>query len=135
MSNWHNEVQATVHLTNLLIVEFTEVGDDYRNAQTRFQINLTRKLFDRTTQGLPPSNEITVLCQSTELELLEKSLSSMEGISSEVIVLVELNPGNSSDAIPDTGHLWNDWIKRIIVGSVAAIIVIITIAKVVNLSI
>ena len=129
MNNRQNEVQATVHLTNLLIVKFTEVCDDYRNAQKRFQLSLTHN------HGLSLSNESDLSSQKSELELLEKSLNCMEDSSSEAIVLVEYNHGKSSTDIPDTDHRKNKWIKRIMVGSVAVTIVIMVITKVLHLSI
>lgn len=135
MTNRQNEVQATVHLTNLLIVKFTEVCDDYRNAHKRLQFSLTHTLIDQTNHGLSLSNESDLSSQKSELELLEKSLNCMEDSSSEAIVLVEYNHGKSSADIPDTDHRKNKWIKRIMVGSVAVTIVIIIITKVLHLSI
>jgi hypothetical protein len=135
MSNWHNEIQATVHLTNQLIEKFIEACDDYRNAQIKFQSTMTSRLLDETNHGSPSSDESGAVCQRTELELLEKSLGSTEDIFSEIVVLEEFNPGNSCDTNADAWHPWNEWIKRIIVGSVAVTIVIIIITKVMHLSI
>lgn len=135
MTNRHNEVQATIHLTNQLIVKFTEVCDDYRNAQTRFQFSLTHTLIDQTKYGLKPSNESALSSQKSALQLLEKSLNCMKESSLEAIVLVEFYPGKSSADIPDTHHRKTKWIKRIVVGSVAVTIVIIIITKVLHLSI
>lgn len=135
MSNWHNEIQATVHLTNQLIEKFIEACDDYRNAQIKFQSAMTSRLLDETNHGSPSSDESGAVCQRTELELLEKSLGSTEDIYSEIVVLEEFNPGNPCDTNANAYHPWNEWIKRIIVGSVAVTIVIIIITKVMHLSI
>jgi hypothetical protein len=134
MSNWHNEIQATVHLTNQLIEKFIEACDDYRNAQIKFQSALTCRLLNETNHGLPSSDESGAVYQRIELERREKSLSSAEDIYSEIVVLEEFNPGNFCDTNADAYHSWNEWIKRIIVGSVAVTIVIITITKVMHLS-
>jgi hypothetical protein len=45
-----HEIKTTVHLTNLLIANFIGVSTEYRDAQSRYMINLRIKL--RSNEGV-----------------------------------------------------------------------------------